>query len=215
MCDLAGPAALEGQGARSQTGYEGGRAQPRGTQAGKAQRCAGVSREPGASDELLMRRQVLRWHQEGNLQNEVRSSGGKQREVQGIARQDRGGKAGLRASQEHWAHVEEVHGQAQTQLHHSSPWSQSPAPPAQLRQGLNAQGWGGPVGRCVGASSRKSWSKQLKSISTLMALTLLNMLSDSAVSLGFDVFWVTALIFHWWYKTTSLAREFLKVQWIL
>lgn len=60
MCDLAGPAALQGQGTRSQTGYEGGRAQPRGTQAGKAQRCAGVSREPGASDELLMRRQVLR-----------------------------------------------------------------------------------------------------------------------------------------------------------
>lgn len=53
--------------------------------------------------------------------------------------------------------------------------------------GLSLSGAPGPINRGGGGGTTKSWSKQLNSISTLMALTLLNVLSDSVASLGFKI----------------------------
>lgn len=57
--------------------------------------------------------------------------------------------------------------------------------------GLSLSGAPGPISRGGGGGITKSWSKQLNSISTLIALTLLHVLNDSVASLEFKILQVS------------------------
>lgn len=120
---------------------------------------AGVRRESGSSDTLITRRQV--W---GDAGKSICRSGSGPVAVNGArcslvtGRHVRGGKAGLRWRQVDQVYVRAVRGWAQTWLYRSWMWSWRPAPPQRSSGG----GWDGPVGRAMGGSARKSWSKQLK-----------------------------------------------------
>lgn len=120
---------------------------------------AGVRRESGSSDTLVTRRQV--W---GDAGKSICRSGSGPVAVNGArcslvtGRHVHGGKAGLRWRQEDQAYVRAARGWAQTWLYRSWMWSWRPAPPQRSSGG----GWDGPVGRAMGGSAGKSWSKQLK-----------------------------------------------------